>query len=63
MPRLALQTPYTLTKNQTTGNAVWPAALGERDSKRLSWHTEFTDFNTQNQTRPIRTTTIRSATR
>ena len=48
MPRLALQTPYTLTKNQTTGNAVWPAALGERDSKRLSWHTEFTDFNTQN---------------
>ena len=48
MPRLALQTPYTLTKNQTTGNAVWPAALGERDLKRLSWHTEFTDFNTQN---------------
>jgi FtsP/CotA-like multicopper oxidase with cupredoxin domain len=52
MPRLALQTPYTLTKNQTTGNAVWPAALGERDSKRLSWHTEFTDFNTQNQNPP-----------
>ena len=42
MPRLALQTPYTLTKNPTTGNAVWPAALGERDSKRLSWHTDFT---------------------
>jgi len=52
MPRLALQTPYTLTKNQTTGNAVWPAALGERDAKRLSWHTEFTDFNTQNQNPP-----------
>jgi FtsP/CotA-like multicopper oxidase with cupredoxin domain len=45
MPRLALQVPYTLTKNPTTGNAVWPAALGERDSKRLSWHTEFTDWN------------------
>ena len=42
MPRLALQTPYPLTKNPTTGNAVWPAALGERDSKRLSWHTDFT---------------------
>ena len=48
MPRLALQTPYPLTKNPTTGNAVWPAALGERDSKRLSWHTEFTAFNTSN---------------
>lgn len=45
MPRLALQTPYTLTKDPVTGNAVWPAALGERDSKRLSWHSEFTDFN------------------
>jgi FtsP/CotA-like multicopper oxidase with cupredoxin domain len=45
MPRLALQNPYTLTKNLANGNAVWPAALGERDSKRLSWHTEFTDFN------------------
>jgi FtsP/CotA-like multicopper oxidase with cupredoxin domain len=42
MPRLALQTPYPLTKNPATGNAVWPAALGERDSKRLSWHTDFT---------------------
>jgi len=45
MPRLALQIPYTLTKDQATGNAVWPAALGERDSKRLSWHSEFTDWN------------------
>jgi hypothetical protein len=30
MPRLALQTPYTLTKDLATGNAKWPAALGER---------------------------------
>ncbi|MEA2872349.1 MAG: manganese oxidase [Hyphomicrobiales bacterium] len=39
MPRLALQVPYTLTKDQATGNAVWPAGLGERDAKRLSYHT------------------------
>ena len=45
MPRLALQTPYTLTKDPVTGNAVWPASLGERNSKRLSWHNEFTDWN------------------
>jgi FtsP/CotA-like multicopper oxidase with cupredoxin domain len=42
MPRLALQTPYTLTKDPATGNAVWPAALGERPAKRLSYHTDFT---------------------
>ena len=42
MPRLALQTPHPLTKDPTTGNAVWPAALGERPSKRLSCHTDFT---------------------
>ena len=61
MPRLALQTPYTLTKDPATGNAVWPAALGERDSKRLSWHTEFTNFNTThpgypNNNNPFRNT-------
>ena len=39
MPRLALQTPRPLTRDAATGNAVWPAALGERPSKRLSWHT------------------------
>jgi FtsP/CotA-like multicopper oxidase with cupredoxin domain len=42
MPRLALQTPYTLTKDPATGNAVFPAALGERPAKRLSYHTDFT---------------------
>src|ERR1043165_3377610 len=45
MQRLALQTPYTLTKDAATGNAKWPVSLGERDSKRLSWHNEFTDWN------------------
>ena len=42
MPRLALQTPYTLTRDTATGNAVFPAALGERPAKRLSYHTDFT---------------------
>ena len=42
MPRLALQTPYTLTRDPATGNAVFPAALGERPAKRLSYHTDFT---------------------
>ena len=42
MPRLALQTPIPLTKDQATGNAVFPAALGERPAKRLSYHTDFT---------------------
>ncbi|MEJ0078032.1 MAG: multicopper oxidase domain-containing protein [Alphaproteobacteria bacterium] len=46
MPRLALQTPSPLTKDPATGNAVFPAALGERPAKRLSYHTDFTDFNT-----------------
>ena len=31
-----------LTKDPATGNAVWPAALGERAAKRLSYHTDFT---------------------
>src|ERR1044071_6240191 len=42
MPRLALQTPVPLTKDPATGNAVFPAALGERPAKRLSYHTDFT---------------------
>src|ERR1700742_2491850 len=41
LPRLALQTPIPLTKNPTTDNADFPAALGERPAKRLSYHTDF----------------------
>jgi hypothetical protein len=41
LPRLALQTPVPLTKDPATDNAVFPAALGERPAKRLSYHTDF----------------------
>src|ERR1700710_1018458 len=41
LPRLALQTPVPLTKDLATDNAVFPAALGERPAKRLSYHTDF----------------------
>src|SRR5215472_14346387 len=41
MPRLALQTPVPLTRD-ASGNAAFPAALGERPAKRLSYHTDFT---------------------
>jgi len=40
MPRLALQTPTPLTRD-AAGNAVFPAALGERPAQRLSYHTNF----------------------
>jgi FtsP/CotA-like multicopper oxidase with cupredoxin domain len=42
LQRLALQTPIPLTRDPATGNAVFPAALGERPAKRLSYHTNFT---------------------
>jgi FtsP/CotA-like multicopper oxidase with cupredoxin domain len=44
MPRLSLQTPYPLTHTVVNGEteAVWPSAAGQRNSKRLSWHTDFT---------------------
>jgi FtsP/CotA-like multicopper oxidase with cupredoxin domain len=42
LPRLALQTPTTLTRDPGTGNALFPAPLGERPAKRLSYHTDFT---------------------
>ena len=42
LPRLALQTPTPLTRDPATRNAVFPAALGERPAKRLSYHTDFT---------------------
>ena len=41
MPRLNLQTPIPLTQN-SSGDAVFPATLGERDARRLSYHTDFT---------------------
>ena len=52
MPRLALQTPYTLTKNPTTGNAVWPAALGERDSQAPLLAHRLHGFNPYNPGNP-----------
>ena len=39
--RMQPQTPVKLTKDPKTGNAVWPTAMNEPDSKRLSWHTDF----------------------
>src|SRR5215471_3921587 len=42
LPRLALQTPIPLTRDPATGNALFPATLGERPAKRLSYHTDFT---------------------
>src|SRR5215813_8526793 len=41
LPRLALQTPVPMTRD-ADGNAAFPAALGERPAKRLSYHTDFT---------------------
>src|SRR5215470_16250604 len=41
LPRLALQTPTPLTRD-ADGNAAFPAALGERPAKRLSYHNDFT---------------------
>jgi len=45
MPRLALQTPIPLTQSGVGPDAVanFPAALGERAAKRLSYHTDFTN--------------------
>ncbi|HKD31018.1 MAG TPA: multicopper oxidase domain-containing protein [Xanthobacteraceae bacterium] len=40
LPRLAVQTPTPLTRD-ADGNAAFPAALGERPAKRLSYHTDF----------------------
>ncbi len=47
MPRLALQQPVPLTRVASSdpasvGDAAWPASLGERPSRRLSYHTDFT---------------------
>src|SRR5215472_1563964 len=42
LPRLALQTPIPMTRDPATGNAEFPAALGERPAKRLSYHTDYT---------------------
>ncbi len=47
MPRLALRSPFTLTQVASAdptsiGDAAFPAALGERPARRLSYHTDFT---------------------
>lgn len=43
MRRLNLQTPHQLTPHQVGGEThlSFPAALGQRDAKRLSWHNDF----------------------
>jgi len=41
LPRLAVQTPVPMTRD-ANDNALFPAALGERPAKRLSYHTDFT---------------------
>jgi FtsP/CotA-like multicopper oxidase with cupredoxin domain len=43
MPRLTLQQPHTLEHVNVGGEieAAFPAHLGERNAKRLSWHDEF----------------------
>ncbi len=44
MPRHNLLTPSALSHVNVMGEteAAWPAGLGELNSKRLSWHTDFT---------------------
>src|SRR5499426_1013142 len=41
LPRLAVQKPIPLIRD-ADGNAAFPANLGERPAKRLSYHTDFT---------------------
>src|SRR5215831_6106230 len=41
LPRLAVQKPVPLIRD-VDGNAAFPANLGERPAKRLSYHTDFT---------------------
>src|SRR5690348_8759911 len=41
LPRLAVQKPIPLTRD-ADGNAAFPANLGERPARRLSYHTDFT---------------------
>src|SRR5262249_60042410 len=41
LPRLAVKKPIPLTRD-ADGNAAFPANLGERPGKRLSYHTDFT---------------------
>jgi FtsP/CotA-like multicopper oxidase with cupredoxin domain len=45
MPRLNLQHPRNLRRRLIGGelHALWPDAIGEPNSKRLSWHTDFND--------------------
>jgi len=51
LPRLSLQTPIPLSRDAATRNAMFPASLGERPAKRLSYHTDFTASPTDAQFR------------
>jgi len=53
LPRLALQKPVSLTRDPATRNAVFPASLGERPAKRLSYHTDFSANPSDNQFRNL----------
>jgi FtsP/CotA-like multicopper oxidase with cupredoxin domain len=56
MPRLNLQTPHTLTRSPLINgevDAIWPAHLGQRNSKRLSWHTDFNESGRTDYINPM----------
>ncbi|MEQ1813726.1 MAG: hypothetical protein ABL860_04650, partial [Candidatus Nitrotoga sp.] len=54
MHRLEVQKPIPITRDAATGNAVFPSAMGERDAKRLSWHTDFVNpMQTPDVTNPL----------
>ncbi|MBX2855211.1 MAG: multicopper oxidase domain-containing protein [Rhodobacteraceae bacterium] len=55
MPRLTTQEPLPLAPTiiDSEMHAVWPAGLGERTAKRLSYHTEFTASGGANFRNPV----------
>jgi FtsP/CotA-like multicopper oxidase with cupredoxin domain len=52
LSRLNLQKPVPLTKDND-GNAAWPVEMGEPASKRLSYHTDFTNFRNSHPNDPV----------
>lgn len=44
LPRLRVQSPTTMTRDATTGDACYPAALGYDNAKRLSYHNDFSAY-------------------
>ena len=52
LSRLNVQTPVPLTRD-TDGNAAWPVGMGEPPAKRLSYHTDFTNFKNSHPNDPV----------